>query len=262
MGLELSFPSAGAAIVFGGSGGIGGAVCKRLAAAGVDFAFTYCRNRTAAEALQQSGEATGRRVLSCQLDLTDAAATQQAVDQAAEYFGGLHTVVYTAGPVVELKPMREIDPAQFRAFLLADMQGFFNMAHAALPHLRAARGSLVACVSMAIKRFLHRDVLSAAPKAGIEMLVRQIAGEEGCSGVRANAVALGWIEVGVGAAPANEGSLVDAFGAEEIQFWLRHSALGRSGTGEEVANAVLFLASHQASFVTGQTLCLDGGMTL
>jgi len=262
MGLELSFPPTGAAMVFGGSGGIGGAVCKLLTGSGVDFAFTYCRNQTAADAIRQAGEAAGRRVLSCQLDLTDVAATQRVVDQAADHFGGLHTVVYSAGPVVELKPIREIDPAQFKAFLLADMQGFFNMAHAALPHLRAAQGSLVACVSMAIKRFLHRDILSAAPKAGIEILVRQIAGEEGRAGVRANAVALGWIEVGVGAPASSEGSLVDAFGTEEIQFWLKHSALGRSGSGEEVANAVLFLASHQASFVTGQTICLDGGMTL
>jgi len=262
MGLELTFPSAGAAIVFGGSGGVGGAICKRLASAGVDFAFTYRNNRTAADAIERMGEAEGRRVVSRQLDLIDAAATQRVVDEAAEHFGGVHTVVYSAGPVVDLKPLREIDPDQFRTFLEADLQGFFNIAHASLPHLRAARGSLVACVTMGIKRFLHRDVLSAAPKAGVEMLIRQIAGEEGRAGVRANAIALGWIEVGVGAPAQGDGSLVDEFGAEEIQFWLKHSALGRGGSGEEVANAVLFLASRQASFVTGQTLCLDGGMTL
>jgi NAD(P)-dependent dehydrogenase (short-subunit alcohol dehydrogenase family) len=262
MGLELSFSASGAAMVFGGSGGIGQAVCTGLAAAGVDFALTYRRNEGAAQAVRRMGEAAGRRVLSRPLDLTDVAATRRVADEAADYFDGLHTVVYCAGPVVALKPIRDIDPAQFMAFLEADLQGFFNAVHASLPHLRAARGSLVACVTMGIKRFVDRDILSAAPKAGVEMLIRQIAGEEGRAGVRANAVALGWIEAGVGAPAASEGSLVDEFGAEEIQFWLKHSALGRAGSGEEVANAVLFLMSREAAFVTGQTVCLDGGMTL
>ena len=249
-------------MVFGGSGGVGGAICKRLAQAGQDFSFTYRSNRTAADGVIRTAEAVGRRALAYQLDLRDERATQSVVDDAAERLGGLHSVIYSSGPVVDLKPVSEISAGQFRDFLENDLQAFFNMAHASLPHLREAGGSLVAGVSMAIKRFLHRDALSAVPKAGVEMLVRQIAGEEGRNGVRANAVGLGWIQVGVGATNQSDGSLVDEFGAEEIQFWLKHSALGRAGSGEELANAVLFLLSNEASFVTGQTLLLDGGMTL
>jgi 3-oxoacyl-[acyl-carrier protein] reductase len=262
MPLELSFKPAGAAMVFGGSGGVGGAICKRLAQAGVDFCFTYRSNRAAADRVIRTVEEAGSRALAYQLDLRDASATQRVVDDAAGRLGGLHSVIYSSGPIVDLKPVSEIAPGQFQDFLENDLQAFFNVAHATLPHLREARGSLVACVTMAIKRFLHRDTLSAIPKAGVEMLIRQIAGEEGRNGVRANAVGLGWIQVGVGAPDRSDGSLVDEFGAEEIEFWLKHSALGRGGSGEELANAVLFLVSNEASFVTGQTLMLDGGMTL
>lgn len=262
MALELSFKPVGAAMVFGGSGGVGGAICKRLTEAGQDFSFTYRRNRAAADGVIRTAEKAGRRALAYQLDLRDASATRSVVDDAAAQLGGLHSAIYSSGPIVDLKPASEISPGLFRDFLESDLQAFFNMAHATLPHLREARGSLVACVTMAIKRFLRRDALSAVPKAGVEMLVRQIAGEEGRNGVRANAIGMGWIQVGVGAPAQNDGSLVDEFGAEEIAFWLRHSALGRGGTGEELANAVLFLLSNEASFVTGQTLMLDGGMTL
>lgn len=261
MSLALTFERSGAAAIFGGSGGVGAAIAKRFAEAGVDVAFTYHRSSARADAVIETARRLGTNARAYQLDLRDIDASRRVVAQMAADFGTLHTAIYSAGPIVDLKPLAQIDPETFRDFIAQDLLGFFNMAHAMLPHLRTSKGSLVACVSMAIKAFLARDVLSAAPKAGVELLVRQLAGEEGRNGVRANAVALGWIMAGVGN-PEGDTSLVQEFGAAELEFWLKRSALGRGGSGEELANIVLFLASQQASYLTGQTLFADGGQTL
>ncbi len=261
MGLSLTFDKTGAAAIFGGSGGVGAAIARRFAEAGVDVAFTYHKSRARADAVSQTARDLGRKASGYQLDLRDSAATAAVVEQMEADFGGLHTAIYSSGPIIDLRPMAEISPDTFRDFIAQDLLGFYNMSHAIMPHLRKSKGSLVACVSMAIKAFLARDGLSATPKAGVEMLVRQFAGEEGRHGVRANTVALGWIMVGVGD-PVGAESLVEEFGADELAFWLKRSALGRGGSGEELANIVLFLASKEASYLTGQLLFADGGQTL
>jgi 3-oxoacyl-[acyl-carrier protein] reductase len=262
MALRLNYPDRGAALVFGGSGGAGSSVCACLAETGIDFAFTYLTNEAAAEKVASDAAVIGRRATPHRLDLRDASATRRVADSVAAEFGRIHTVIYASGPVVDLKPLGDIEPQHFREFLDADLQAFFNLTHATLPHLRISGGSYVACVTMAIRRVVQRDTLSAVPKSGVEMLVRQIASEEGRRGVRANAVGLGWIDAGVGARASQTGSLVEEFGADEIAFWMKHSALGRVGSGRELAQVILFLASNEASFVTGQTLMMDGGMTL
>ena len=138
---------------------------------------------------------------------------------------------------------------------LAD--GFFHLVGAVLPHLRRARGSLTALTSAGLARFPPRDILSVAPKAAIEALVRGLAREEGRHGVRANCVALGMIDAGIFHRLA---------GTEITPEWLeaatRNTPLGRLGTAAEAADATVFLASSRASFITGQTLLVDGGYSV
>jgi NAD(P)-dependent dehydrogenase (short-subunit alcohol dehydrogenase family) len=134
--------------------------------------------------------------------------------------------------------------------------GYFNVVHAALPHLRAARGSVVAVTSAATMRYAPRDILSAAPKASVNMLTQAIAREEGRQGVRANIVAPGFITAGLG-----ERLLDSVIQERERDAIIRAAALRRIGTANEVAEVVAFLASSKASLVTGQTIAADGGYT-
>ena len=86
----------------------------------------------------------------------------------------------------------------------------------------------------------------ATPKAAVQTLMQYMASEEGCHGVRTNAVALGWIDAGVGSTTDADASLVEALGEEELKFWMKHTSLGRAGTADELASAILFLASNEA----------------
>lgn len=252
---EPLFP-AGAALVVGGSGGLGAAICRTLADQGSDIALTYHANRDAAEAVARDIERSGRRAAAYAMAIDDAAAAAAAVDEVAAQFGAIHTLVFTIGPDIGQPFVSQTTPEQWREVMVVEPVGYFNVVHAALPHLRASRGSVVAVTSAATMRYAPRDILSAAPKASVNMLTQAIAREEGRNGVRANIVAPGFITAGLGE------RLLDTVIAErEREAIVRAAALRRIGTAEEVANVVAFLASSKASLVTGQIIAADGGYT-
>ena len=262
MSLQISFPSTGAALVFGGSGGSGSMICQTLARAGTPVAFTYNRGKKRADETMTKLREIGVAAMADAVDGSDAAAVKTFVDRVATEHGGLHTVIYAAGPLIDFLPLADATPVQWQRFMTADAGSLFNLAHAAMPHLRKARGSLTACVTFANRRVLDYDGLSAAPKAAVESLIRQIAAEEGKHGVRANSVGLGWIDVGVGNADS-EHSLHSTFGEAGLNHLRATIRLeGRPGTGQEFANAVVFFASQQASYITGQAVMVDGGGSL
>jgi 3-oxoacyl-[acyl-carrier protein] reductase len=263
MGLQLTFPAEGGAFVFGGSGGAGSAICQMLAEAGTPVAFTYHRGKVRAEATEAEVRSRGQNCAIYQLDGADATAVEAAVNSAAEQFGGLHTVIYAGGPQIDFLPIADVPAHSFRSSIEAEVISVHNLVRAGVPHLRQSGGSFTACVTFAIRRVLDRDGLSAVPKAAIESMVRQVAAEEACHRVRANCVGLGWIDVGLGAAPGvSDNSLREAFGKEAMEALLQIIRLGRPGTGMELASAVLFFASQQASYLTGQTVMADGGATI
>ena len=119
---------------------------------------------------------------------TVAADAARVVEEAAAVRGGIHTLVYAAGPHVPMTHLSAVEPAAMAAQLAADAAGFFAVVAPALPHLRASEGSIVAVTTAATTRFPVRDGLSSAPKAAVEAMVRALAAEEGRYGVRVNAV--------------------------------------------------------------------------
>jgi NAD(P)-dependent dehydrogenase (short-subunit alcohol dehydrogenase family) len=254
--------ASGGAIVFGGSGGVGRAVCLRLAEAGHDVELTYRTNATAAEEVTAAIRALGRRAEAHAVSAGDEGAIAAFVDGAAARRGGVHTVVYAAGSDIPMRFVSELTREEWRGVMDADATGFFDLVRASLPHLRASRGSIVAVTSAGLYRFPARDVLSVAPKAAIEALVRAVAKEEGRFGVRANCVALGVIEAGIFARLSRGDGGKAGLGTDWIEAARRNTPLRRFGTAEEVADAVEFLASPRAAYVTGQTLALDGGYSL
>lgn len=249
------FPS-GVAFVAGGSGGIGSAVCLGLGEAGCDVVLTYKNNASKAEAVAAQVREAGRNAHVMQLDLEDDAAVERVVGQAAGLSEhGLHTVVYAMGPFVALKFLSQVSPDEFKKYILGDTVAGFHLARAALPHLRKSRGSLVAITTTALERWAPQDGLSAVPKAALARLWAGIAREEGRYGVRANSVALGVIDAGMVPKSIELGQMDHKY----FDAMKKNVPLQRLGTAEEVADAVVFLASSRASYTTGQVLRVDGG---
>ncbi|WP_406297276.1 SDR family oxidoreductase [Embleya sp. NBC_00888] len=248
---------AGAVVVVGAGGGIGAAICRVFAERGADLAVTYRNGAAATEAVAEEARVEhGRRARAWQVDLTDADAVARFVAEAAAEFGGVHTVVYAAGPHVPMLHLSRVTPAQYREQLDGDAVAFFNLVHPSLPYLRAAgNGSLVAVTTAATSRFPVRDGLSSCTKSAVEAIVRGIAAEEGRFGVRANSVGPGMLTDGMAARLIDSGDL----DVRALDVTRGNIPLRRFGAARDIAEAVCFLASDRAGFISGQKLDVDGG---
>ena len=232
----------GAALVVGGTGGLGARIAALLAERG---ALVVATQRRAVD-----------RPAFLDLSSPDVASQAAAVVEAvlAEH-GAIHTLVHAAGPHVPMVHLGRVSAAQMATQLHDDAGGFFAVVAAALPALRHSRGSVVAVTTAATTRFPKRDGLSSAPKAAVEAMVRALAVEEGRYGVRVNAVGPGMLTDGMAARLIDSGELDD----EALEVTRRNIPLGTFGTADDVAEAVCFLASDRAGFITGQKLDVDGG---
>lgn len=250
---EGTFPG-GAALVFGGSGGIGQHVAKAFARAGADVAIVYRSKKDVAERIAGEIRGMGRKASTHMADVTQRAQVDAAVAAAAQAHGGLHTVAWAAGPVVEQVLIGETSEALWKRSIDTEVHGFFNAVQATLPVLRkGGGGSYVHLGSAGHVWWPPKDGLSVAPKAANEALIQGIAKEEGRNNIRANSVLVGVIEAGMFLELLRRG-VFDQKWIDETQKLL---ALKRWGKPEEIGHAAVFLATN--GYVTGQQINVSGG---
>jgi Dehydrogenases with different specificities (related to short-chain alcohol dehydrogenases) len=253
---EEVFP-AGAAIVVGGSGGLGAASARALARAGSDIALCYRTGKASAERLASELGELGRRVTIHVMDVTDSASIETALEQAIAGHGRVHTAVWAAGPLVEQHYLSQIPLDQLQKALEIEVQGFFRVSQAILPHFRASGGgSFVHLGSAGDLIWASRDGLSVVPKAANEAMIRGLAREEGRYNIRANSILVGVIDAGM----FHELSARGHFSERWVEETQRMLALKRWGTPEEIGHAVVFLASSRAGYTTGQQIAVAGGL--
>jgi len=238
------------ALVTGASKGLGATIARRLAAAGADVALHYGRDAAGAEAAAREIRALGRQALALQADLADPAAVGAMLDDLGRQWPALDLLVNNAG-VAPLLPWDAITPAQWQEVLAVDLSGPFYVLRAALPLLkRAAPGAAVVNVGSVVSfNGGSFGPAYATAKAGLVGLTRSAARDLGPQGIRINCVAPGPLD----------SALISALPEAALKAMAAQTPLGRIGTFDEVADAVLWLLSPSAAYVTGQTLVVDGG---
>jgi len=241
-----------AALVSGGSRGIGKAIGLRLARQGADVAFSYRGNADAAKATAAEIESIGTKALAIQGDVKDPASAETVVKAALDAFGKVDILVNNAGVTRDDLIMRMTEEA-WREVLETNLFGAFWMTKAVTrPMLKARAGRIVNITSVSGQAGQMGQANYSSAKAGLIGLTKATARELASRGITVNAVAPGFVLTEL------TKDLPEALQAELVA----RTPLGRFGTVEEVADTVAFLVSDEARYITGQVVAVDGGLVM
>ncbi len=243
------------ALVTGGDSGIGEAIVLALAAAGADVAINHVDTTGAAQQVVQQVQAAGARGIEVFADVSDAGEVERMFAALDAAWGGIDILINNAGIDGPHALAWEADPAAWQRVLQVNLFGAFHCARAALQRMVHARSGVV-CNVTSVHELIPWAGYSAytASKAGLSMLTKTLAQEAAPHGVRVVALAPGAIQT-----PINRAVWSDPHGLRDL---LRKIPLRRMGTTDEIARMAVVLVSDAASYLTGATVFVDGGMTL
>ena len=237
------------ALITGAARGIGKAIALRFAAEGANIAFT---DLAVNEETQAEIEALGVKAKSYASNAADFQQTEEVVAQVKEEFGSIDILVNNAG-ITKDGLMLRMSEQQWDAVIAVNLKSAFNFIHACVPIMMRQRGGSI--INMASVVGVHGNAGQAnyaASKAGLIALAKSVGQEMGPKGIRANAIAPGFIET----------AMTAALPEEVRQEWAKKIPLRRAGQVEDIANTALYLASDLSSYVSGQVIQVDGGMNM
>lgn len=238
------------AIITGASRGIGKAIAQMYVDQGATVCFTYMSSDEKAKALEKELSGKGGTVKGFKSDAGDFAAAQKLADDVIAEFGQIDILVNNAGITRDNLLMR-MSEEQWDEIMAVNLKSVFNLTKAVLrPMLKARGGSIINMSSVVGVQGNAGQSNYAASKAGVIGFTKSVARELGSRNIRSNAIAPGFIET----------EMTGALDEKTVQGWRDAIPLKRGGTPQDVANLCVFLGSDMSSYITGQTLNVDGGM--
>ena len=238
------------AIITGASRGIGRGIAKKFAEHGANIAFTFASSVEKAKELEKELSGFGIKAKGYQSDAANTKASDDLVNEVVKEFGTVDVLVNNAGITRDNLLMRMTEQ-QWDEVMNANLKSVFNLTKAVQrPMLKARKGSIINMTSVVGIEGNAGQANYAASKAGIIGFTKSVAQELGSRNIRSNAVAPGFIET----------EMTAALDEKVKQGWIQDIPLQRSGTTDDVANLVLFLASDLSSYITGQVISICGGM--
>jgi 3-oxoacyl-[acyl-carrier protein] reductase len=238
------------ALITGSSRGIGRGIALELARAGAHIAVNYRRDAAAADSTVRAVEALGSRALAVQADVGDWGAVQRMADEALRHFGQLDIVVANSGIASRVAPLWELDVDHWHKVVNVNLHGVFYTCRATVGHLVQRRaGNVILISSIGADACGPMGAPYYVAKAGVNALTKSLAKECAPAGVRVNCIAPGLVATDMG------DRMMKFYGAA----LLSSIPLGRAGQPEDIGKAAVYLASDDASFVTGKILRVDGG---
>ena len=233
------------ALITGAARGIGKAIALKFASEGANIAFT---DLAVNEETEQEIAALGVKAKSYASNAADFAQTEEVVKAVKEEFGSIDILVNNAG-ITKDGLMLRMTEQQWDAVIAVNLKSAFNFIHACVPVMMRQRGGSI--INMASVVGVHGNA-GAASKAGLIALAKSIGQEMGPKGIRANAIAPGFIDT----------AMTQALSEEVRKEWCNKIPLRRGGTVEDIANCATFLASDMSSYISGQVIQVDGGMNM
>jgi 3-oxoacyl-[acyl-carrier protein] reductase len=244
-----------AAVITGGSRGIGRGISLALAEAGADIVLNYRKDEKAAEEVVTRVKELGRKALSFRGDVSNFDTAKELMKHTYQAFGRIDILVNSAGIASRGNFVEKTEIEEWSRVLSTNLNGVFYCSKAVLEYMHPRKkGNIINISSIAASLLQAGHSPYAVSKAGVEALTKVLAKEEGPNGVRVNAIAPGIVKTDMG------DRLMRAMGEEKVKARLETTPLGRIAYPEDIGNLVVFLVSDKAAYITGKIVHMDGGI--